>query len=130
MSTPGRKPRGGPPANYNSRYSPAPQSDPVDGTPGLPSQQSPDRLASVNARVEDVKSSLQKNIEMAISRGEKIDEMAEKSEQLAEDASQFQSSARKVRRMFWARYWKMIAIIALIVAIVIILIVVSAQNSS
>ena len=87
-----------------------------------------DKLASVNARVEDVKVSLQKNIELAITRGEKIDEMQEKSEQLAEDASHFQSSARKVRRMAWMRYWKMIAVIALIVVIVIVLIVVSAKN--
>jgi len=142
MSTPQRTPQrkkgSGPPPNYSSnpttrssnpRYQPAPTQDDADGiAPDTDAEQQPDKLASVNARVEDVKVSLQRNIELAITRGEKIDEMQEKSEQLAEDASQFQSSARKVRKMFWARYWKMIAIIAVIVIVAIILIVVSAKN--
>jgi hypothetical protein len=147
MSAPQRPPQrkkgpSAPPANYSShppppssarptnpRYQPAPTHEDDSVPDAADGEHRPaDKLASVNARVEDVKVSLQKNIEMAITRGEKIDEMQEKSEQLAEDASQFQSSARKVRRMAFMRYWKMIAIIAVIVIVVIVLIVVSAKN--
>ena len=135
----------GPPPNYNGRpsssnprYQPAPSSDyptpsyPTTPEPNHPSTDDPppDKLASVNARVNDVKSSLQKNIELAITRGERIDEMAEKSEQLAEDASTFQASARKVRQKFWARYWKMIALIVILAAVLIIIVVVSVSKGS
>ena len=132
MSAPHR-PKRGPPANYNpnrppttARYEPAPSSADDSSAssypPPSPNSDS-DKLASVNARVNDVKSSLQKNIELAITRGERIDEMAEKSEQLAEDASTFQQSARKVRQKLWVRYWKMIAL-GVVAAIALILIVV------
>ena len=142
MSAPAR-PKRGPPANYtpgrpsnNARYQPAPSDDipasyPPNGSNDDPSStSSPDKLASVNQRVNDVKSSLQKNIELAITRGEKIDEMAEKSEQLAEDASTFQASARKVRQKLWARYWKLIAIAVVVAVLLIVIIVVSVSNKS
>ena len=147
MSAPARPPsKRGPPANYaagrpstNPRYQPAPSDDNATSSsyppssypssdPSDPSQPPTDKLATVNQRVNDVKSSLQKNIELAITRGEKIDEMAEKSEQLAEDASTFQASARKVRQKFWVRYWKMIALGVLLLVLLIVIVVVSVSS--
>jgi len=150
MASPPRLPKQarGPPANYtphnpnaatsapSGRYYPTPQNDDEEsqlgpaGGGGPISQQSQDKLASVNARVEDVKSSLHKNIELAITRGEKIDDIHDKSEQLAIDADQFQKSAKKVRRMFWKRYWKMILLALLGLAIIIIIIVVVSKSNS
>ena len=139
----------GPPANYaptrpgpasTPRYQPAPSSDdanayptpyPDASDPSDPHQPSggTDKLAHVNARVNDVKSTLQHNIQLAIQRGEHIDDMAEKSEQLAEDASTFQASARKVRQKMWVRYWKVIAGgVLLAVALIVIVVVGTSGN--
>jgi len=147
MATPPRQPkssRGPPPANYaphnpnaataapTGRYYPTPQNEDDEELPGSqePTSQGQDKLASVNARVDEVKTSLHKNIELAITRGEKIDDIHDKSEQLALDADTFQKSAKKVRRMFWKRYWKMIGLLLLGLAIIIIIIVVVAKSSS
>lgn len=82
-----------------------------------------DKLAQVNLKVEGVKKTLQRNIELAIDRGEKIDEIADKSEILVTDAEKFRDSARNVRGMFCRRYYRMIGIIAAIVIVIILVIV-------
>lgn len=114
--------RGGRPAPF-ARYDRAPTEEPEP-----PANIGEDRLSSVNDRVNEVKSSLQKNIELAITRGDKLEDIDVRTEQLAEDANTFQTSAKKVRSMFLRRYWKMIGLLTLLVVIIIIIIVVVSQN--
>lgn len=66
--------------------------------------------------------------EMAIQRGDRLNEMEDKSETLMNDADKFNTSSRAVRQMFCRRHARMIAIAVLIVAIIILIIIVSSLN--
>ena len=77
-----------------------------------------DQLTLVNHKLEDVKNVMVKNIEMVLERGEKLELLVDKTDQLQTQAFQFNRSSRKLRSaMFWKKV-KCYAIIIFLVALV------------
>lgn len=62
-----------------------------------------DGLAAVKNQIEDVKGVMVENIEKVLERGEKIELLVDKTDRLNQQAFQFKSSSRELRRTMW---WK------------------------
>lgn len=86
-----------------------------------------DSLSIVQAQVEDVKGVMTRNIEAVLDRGQKLEDLMDKSNDLEANASSFQRTTRRVHRKMWWRNTKttlacgLVIIIALIIIVVIIL---------
>lgn len=63
-----------------------------------------DQFSSVQKKLDDVKNVMVQNIEMVLERGEKLELLVDKSEQLQLDSFKFQKSSKKLREaMFWKK---------------------------
>jgi vesicle-associated membrane protein 7 len=78
-----------------------------------------DALSQVNNKLEDVKNVMVQNIEMVLERGEKLELLVDKTDQLQTQAFQFNKSSRKLRSAMWWKKMKCYAMIFLAVAMVI-----------
>mmetsp|Transcript_1568 Transcript_1568/g.2439 ORF Transcript_1568/g.2439 Transcript_1568/m.2439 type:complete len:217 (+) Transcript_1568:74-724(+) len=77
-----------------------------------------DQYSSVNKKLDDVKSIMVQNIEMVLERGEKLELLVDKSEQLSQQAFVFEKTSKQLKNaMFWKRvkFYSFIASGALIV---------------
>lgn len=83
---------------------------------------SADQLSSVNKKMEDVKNVMVQNIEMVLERGEKLELLVDKTEQLQNYAFTFQKQSRKLKdAMFWKKV-KFYLLIFFVVALIILII--------
>ncbi len=87
------------------------------------------KLNEVTIKVDQVKDILKGNLEMAITRGNQLNEIDTKAESVMNDADKFNSSATSLKRMFCRRHARNIAIISVIVIIILILIIWMASTS-
>lgn len=78
-----------------------------------------DKLTQVSADVNEVKNIMVDNIEKVIDRGEKIDLLVDKTQNLTQRSVQFKTSATKLKNVMW---WKNLKLILIIVAVVIVLV--------
>ena len=63
-----------------------------------------DSLAQVNAKLDGVRDVMVQNIEMVLERGEKLELLVDKTDQLQTQAFQFNKSSRQLRSaMFWKK---------------------------
>ncbi|MBN3308137.1 VA727 protein, partial [Amia calva] len=92
------------------------------------------KLEDIQVQVNDVKGILKDNIDKVLDRGEKLDDLIDKTEDLqATDgvfpqADTFQKTATRVSRKMWWKNTKMIIIIVVIVVIILILIILLSTN--
>lgn len=87
---------------------------------------SADNFAQVSNKLEDVKNIMVENIEKILERGEKLELLVDKTEQLQEQAFKFEKSSRKLKNeMMWRRA-KLFLIGAVFVAVLIWLITIMA----
>ncbi|CAJ0943075.1 unnamed protein product [Ranitomeya imitator] len=63
-------------------------------------------ISSVQNQVDEVIDVMQENITKVIERGERLDELQDKSESLSDNATAFSSRARQLRRQMWWRECK------------------------
>jgi len=92
-----------------------------------------DKLAKVQQQVDEVTSVMRSNIDEALNRGERLDVLVDKAEDLRGGASQFQKSSTQLKRNFCKRNMKVIiciVIVVLLIALAIILGVVLTQRNS
>ncbi|XP_038614095.1 vesicle-associated membrane protein 4 isoform X4 [Tachyglossus aculeatus] len=82
------------------------------------------KLNSVQNQVDEVIDVMQENITKVIERGERLDELQDKSDSLSDNASAFSSRAKQLRRQMWWRGCKMKAIMALVVIILLLVIII------
>lgn len=81
-------------------------------------------MASIRAKVEDVKQTMATNIERVLERGERLDDMASKSESMRSQAEVFRAKGRSLRRQMWwqnAKWTLLVLLITVLVAFVIFL---------
>ena len=64
-----------------------------------------DSLGAVKSQIDDVKSTMVENIEKILERGEKIELLVDKTENLQTSSFMFESSSRNLRR---AMYWRQV----------------------
>uniref|UniRef100_A0A8C2EDR5 Vesicle-associated membrane protein 4 n=1 Tax=Cyprinus carpio TaxID=7962 RepID=A0A8C2EDR5_CYPCA len=77
----------------------------------------------VQSQVDEVIDVMQENISKVIERGERLDELQDKSESLSDNASAFSSRAKHLHRRMWWKDMKMKMIIALVVVILLLIII-------
>jgi len=73
---------------------------------------------------------MKQNIEDVISRGEKLDDLQDKTHNLEQESKLFRNSARTLKRHFCFQNAKMIAIIACIIIVIILIIIATIYGSA
>lgn len=77
------------------------------------------KIRAVQDEIDRTKGVIQDNIELVLERGEKIDNLEDKSQGLVDNASMFQKRAKRVRRKYWCMNLRNTAIMILIAVVVI-----------
>ncbi|KAK6308929.1 hypothetical protein J4Q44_G00203920 [Coregonus suidteri] len=78
----------------------------------------------VQSQVDEVIDVMQENISKVIDRGERLEDLQDKSESLSDNASAFSSRAKQLHLRMWWRDMKMKAIIALVVVVLLLIIII------
>ncbi|XP_025943429.1 vesicle-associated membrane protein 4 isoform X2 [Apteryx rowi] len=78
----------------------------------------------VQNQVDEVIDVMQENITKVIERGERLDDLQDKSESLSDNATAFSNRAKQLRRQMWWRGCKMKAVIALVAVILLLVIII------
>ncbi|XP_016360451.1 vesicle-associated membrane protein 8-like [Sinocyclocheilus anshuiensis] len=90
--------------------------------------QAPGKLNQVQDQVNDVKVILKDNINKVLERGERLDDLIGKTDDLQATADSFQRTSTRVARKMWWRNTKMMIIIGVVVLAIIILIILLATK--
>ena len=96
------------------------------------SEKQSDKFAHLNREIDSVKDIMIRNVHSVIGRGEQLETMAQKSADLAHEATKFQKSALRLRRSEWIKKAKTIAfgIFFLLVLLLILLMIICKPNFS
>ncbi|XP_033014963.1 vesicle-associated membrane protein 8 isoform X2 [Lacerta agilis] len=87
-----------------------------------------DKVKNLQNEVEGVKNIMTQNVERMLARGENLDHLRNKTEDLEATSEHFKTTSQKVARKYWWKNAKMIIIICIIVAIILILIILFATG--
>ena len=87
-----------------------------------------DKLMKVSYQLDDVRSSLSNNLELAMDRGEKIETMEAKSDELLERSKDFRREATKLKWKMCRQHWKLVAIIVFCIFLVILILVLTYKH--
>ncbi|XP_069497344.1 vesicle-associated membrane protein 4 isoform X1 [Ambystoma mexicanum] len=83
-----------------------------------------DRIRHVQNQVDEVIDVMQENITKVIERGERLDELQDKSESLSDNATVFSSRSKSLRRQMWWRECKMKVIVVTVVILLLLVVIV------
>ena len=78
-----------------------------------------DKVSKINNQISEVRSVMIENIDRVLERGEKIELLVDKSDELDQHAFKFKSHARDLKRMMWWKNVRTILIILFILTIII-----------
>ncbi|CAL9682342.1 unnamed protein product [Knipowitschia caucasica] len=87
------------------------------------------KLDNVQGQVNEVKVILKDNIKKVLERGDRLDDLIEKTDDLQATADSFQRTSTRVARKYWWKNIKIMIIIGVVVSVAIILIIVFATTS-
>ncbi|KAH3861794.1 vesicle-associated membrane protein 7-like [Dreissena polymorpha] len=82
-----------------------------------------DNLTVLQGQVKEVQGVMAKNIESVIERGERLDDLMDKTDDLEAASATFARTAGKIKKKYWWRNLKMKIIIGIVVTIVLLIIV-------
>ncbi|XP_078492816.1 vesicle-associated membrane protein 7-like [Ciona intestinalis] len=88
-----------------------------------------DQLSTMQNQVGEVTGIMRQNIEKVIERGDKLDDLVDKTEDLQAGAATFKVTAKRIQRKYFWQNKKMLIIIIVIVLIIITLIVLFATGT-
>uniref|UniRef100_UPI00398F2540 vesicle-associated membrane protein 8 n=1 Tax=Pristiophorus japonicus TaxID=55135 RepID=UPI00398F2540 len=88
----------------------------------------PEKLSNLQGQVNEVKGIMTHNIEKVLDRGERLDDLIIKTDDLQASADSFQKTSTKIARKMWWKNIKMIVIIVVIVIVIIIFIILIATG--
>ncbi|XP_064458199.1 vesicle-associated membrane protein 4-like [Ornithodoros turicata] len=80
------------------------------------------KLRRVQFQVDEVSDIMKGNIEKIMERGERLEDLGDKSDALATHADQFRSTAKKMQSRMWWRNMKVKIILAVIILVVMLII--------
>ncbi|KAM9455294.1 vesicle-associated membrane protein 8 [Clarias gariepinus] len=86
------------------------------------------KMHQVQEQVNDVKIILKDNINKVLERGERLDDLIEKTDDLQATADSFQKTSARVSRKYWWKNIKMMIIIGVIVSIIVLFIILLATG--
>ncbi|KAL4658566.1 vesicle-associated membrane protein 3 [Arapaima gigas] len=82
------------------------------------------RLQQTQAQVDEVVDIMRVNVDKVLERDQKLSELDDRADALQAGASQFETSAAKLKRKYWWKNCKMWAILIAVILIIIIIIIV------
>ncbi|XP_067850843.1 vesicle-associated membrane protein 2-like [Heptranchias perlo] len=98
--------------------------NPGDGGPTQPvNTTSNRRLQQTQAQVDEVVDIMRVNVDKVLERDQKLSELDDRADALQAGASQFETSAAKLKRKYWWKNCKMMIILGAICAFIIIVII-------
>ncbi|KAF3653163.1 hypothetical protein BC332_31228 [Capsicum chinense] len=83
------------------------------------------KLSKVKAQVSEVKGVMMENIEKVLDRGEKIELLVDKTDNLRSQAQDFRQQGTKIRRKLWYENMKIKLVVAAIILVLILIIILS-----
>ncbi|XP_048460690.1 vesicle-associated membrane protein 2 [Rhincodon typus] len=99
--------------------------NPGDGGPAQPvNTTSNRRLQQTQAQVDEVVDIMRVNVDKVLERDQKLSELDDRADALQAGASQFETSAAKLKRKYWWKNCKMMIILGAICAFIIIVIII------
>ncbi|XP_062874087.1 vesicle-associated membrane protein 8 [Trichomycterus rosablanca] len=87
-----------------------------------------DRVKSLQSQVDGVKDIMTENVERILARGERLDDLMDKSEDLKAGAQNFKHTSQKVARAYWWKNVKLMLVIFIIVAVIVLIIILLATG--
>ncbi|KAM6930809.1 vesicle-associated membrane protein 8 [Xenentodon cancila] len=87
-----------------------------------------DKVQTLKEQVDGVKDIMTQNVDRILARGERLDDLMGKSEDLQAGAQHFKQTSQKVARSYWWKNVKIIVIIVVVVVIIILIIVLLATG--
>ncbi|XP_059213649.1 vesicle-associated membrane protein 8 [Centropristis striata] len=100
----------------------------ADTRPQAPAPGSSAKLDQVQGQVNEVKVILTDNISKVLERGDRLDDLIGKTDDLQASADSFQRTSTRVARKYWWKNVKMMIIIGVVVVIIIVLIILFATK--
>ncbi|XP_023834363.1 vesicle-associated membrane protein 8 isoform X6 [Salvelinus sp. IW2-2015] len=82
-----------------------------------------DKVRTLQSQVEGVKDIMTQNVDRILARGERLDDLMGKSEDLQAGAEDFKHTSQKVARSYWWKNMKLWVVIVVIVLVIILIIV-------
>ncbi|XP_065828832.1 vesicle-associated membrane protein 4-like [Oscarella lobularis] len=100
----------------------------------MPRQGGNKQVTKVQKQLDDVVGVMHQNIQKMVARGDKLEDLQDRSEDLADSAASFRAQARRIQRQMWWRRCRSRLILAVVVlvilGIIIIPIIVKSINKS
>ncbi|XP_016299858.1 vesicle-associated membrane protein 8-like [Sinocyclocheilus anshuiensis] len=87
------------------------------------SSQEVDPVKSLQSQVDGVKDIMTQNVDRILARGERLDDLMGKSEDLQAGAQNFKHTSQKVARAYWWKNVKLIVVIVVIVLIIVLIVI-------
>uniref|UniRef100_A0A3P9LEG3 Vesicle-associated membrane protein 8 (endobrevin) n=1 Tax=Oryzias latipes TaxID=8090 RepID=A0A3P9LEG3_ORYLA len=87
-----------------------------------------DKVAQLKDQVDGVKNIMTENVDRILARGERLDELMDKTEDLQMGAQHFKHTAQKVARSYWWKNVKLVVVLVVIVLVIILIIVLLATG--
>ncbi|KAM9744221.1 vesicle-associated membrane protein 8 isoform 1-T2 [Menidia menidia] len=87
-----------------------------------------DPVQTLKDQVDGVKDIMTQNVERILARGERLDELQGKSEDLQAGAQTFKQTSQKVARSYWWKNVKLVVVIIVVVLIIVLVIVLLATG--
>ncbi|KAK5931584.1 hypothetical protein CesoFtcFv8_000138 [Champsocephalus esox] len=82
-----------------------------------------DKVQILKEQVEGVKDIMTENVDRILARGERLDDLMGKSEDLQNGAQHFKQTSVKVARTYWWKNVKLVVVIVVVVLIIVLIIV-------
>ncbi|XP_014814184.1 PREDICTED: vesicle-associated membrane protein 8 [Calidris pugnax] len=87
------------------------------------------RVRALQQEVEGVKTIMTQNVERILARGENLEQLHSKSQDLEATSEHFKTTSQKMARRYWWKNVKLLVILGLVGAIVLILIILLATGT-
>ncbi|KAL6114731.1 vamp8 [Pungitius sinensis] len=87
-----------------------------------------DKVQTLKEQVDGVKDIMTQNVDRILARGERLDDLMGKSEDLQAGAQNFKQTSQKVARTFWWKNVKMVVVIVVIVLVIVLVIILLATG--
>ncbi|XP_019949591.1 vesicle-associated membrane protein 8 [Paralichthys olivaceus] len=87
-----------------------------------------DKVQTLKDQVDGVKNIMTQNVDRILARGERLDDLMGKSEDLQAGAQHFKQTSHKVARSYWWKNVKMVVVIVVVVLIIVLIIILLATG--
>ncbi|CAL8347664.1 unnamed protein product [Lota lota] len=87
-----------------------------------------DKVQALRSQVDGVKDIMTQNVDRILARGERLDDLMDKSEDLQAGAQHFKQTSQKVARTYWWKNVKLIVVIVVVVLVIVLIIILLATG--